>query len=337
MGTGTRNPNPAQGASAQTTSEHRLGRSLLLAVTVPLLAAMAACDLTSSVEIEPEDVIVVEAYLRADAGLQKVFLYRTLPAGGGSLAVDDATVEITGPNLNGGELRVELQPVNDATPCAVTDQLSGGAIGTCYMALLLPEPGFTYTLRVTTSDGRELMGTTTVPGAFELRQPAIHDDRRDPVPDSCVVLPDEQLELVWTQSEGARSYLIAVGLTDLAEGLAARGVADPPDELDLTGLAVGQADTTIVFPSEVGVFDRFSLERDVALALQQGLPTGASADIVIAAGDQNYVNWVRGGNFNPSGQVRVPSITGDGTGAFGSLVTDRVTILSETPGYPACR
>lgn len=221
---------------------------------------------------------------------------------------------------------MELAPVPNLLCAGAPDPPA--AIGSCYAAPFSVEPGRTYTLDVITADGRALTGTTTVPGDFELRQPAA---------DSCVVEPDERLELVWTQSEGARSYQIEAMFTGLAEGLAARGVADPPDELDLTGLAVGQADTTLVFPNELGVFDRFSLDRDVALALQQGLPSGASADIVVAAGDQNYVNWVRGGNFNPSGQVRVPSITGDGTGVFGSLVTEHVTILSETPGNPACR
>ena len=42
---------------------------------------------------------------------------------------------------------------------------------------------------------------------------------------------------------------------------------------------------------------------------------------MISATDRNYVNWVRGGNFNPSGQVRVPTIRGDGTGVFASTVT----------------
>jgi hypothetical protein len=38
------------------------------------------------------------------------------------------------------------------------------------------------------------------------------------------------------------------------------------------------------------------------------------------------VNWVRGGSFNPSGTVRVPSISGGGTGVFGSLVTRTVRL-----------
>jgi hypothetical protein len=42
---------------------------------------------------------------------------------------------------------------------------------------------------------------------------------------------------------------------------------------------------------------------------------------MISATDRNYVNWVRGGNFNPSGVVRVPSVGGDGIGVFASTVT----------------
>ena len=47
---------------------------------------------------------------------------------------------------------------------------------------------------------------------------------------------------------------------------------------------------------------------------------------MIAAADRNYVNWVRRGAFNPSGIVRVPSLHGDGTGVFGSVVRKRFTV-----------
>jgi hypothetical protein len=153
------------------------------------------------------------------------------------------------------------------------------------------------------------------------------------------VLQGVSLPLVWTRSEGAWSYQIVAQFSDLAEGLRERGVADPPDELDLIGLAVGGADTTIVFPGEFGVFDRFSVDRDLLLALAEGLPNGSRADIVFAAGDRNYVNWVRGGSFNPSGQVRVPSVSGEGTGVFGSLVVHRKSLLAEDDGsgLPSCR
>lgn len=57
----------------------------------------------------------------------------------------------------------------------------------------------------------------------------------------------------------------------------------------------------------------------------------------MAAGDRNYVNWVRGGNFNPSGQVRVPSIVGDGTGVFASLVSrERILVTRDEASAPSC-
>ncbi|NIR36178.1 MAG: hypothetical protein GWN02_08535, partial [Gemmatimonadetes bacterium] len=95
------------------------------------------------------------------------------------------------------------------------------------------------------------------------------------------------------------------------------------DPLYLLGLSVSVADTTITFPSEFGVFNRLDLDQDVAVRLQRGLPAGVSAEVTITAVDRNYVNWARGGSFNPSGQVRVPSLRGDGTGVFGSTVGRR--------------
>lgn len=299
--------------------------SLWLALLLPL----AACDLTSVEEVEPTDVVVAEAYLRPGP-VQEVFLYRTLPGIDGSLRVDGASVRITGPLEADAPLQFTLSRGYQDEFCARYSSLPDGAGGSCYVNLLSSysmQPGETYRLDITTADGRSLTGTTRIPDDFEIRRPAV---------DSCN-LSDGRLELLWTRSDSAWSYQVVARFTNLAPGLRALGVEEPPDSLELLGLAVGRADTTLVFPNELGVFDRFSLDRDVALALQQGLPAGASADILVAAGDRNYVNWVRGGNFNPSGQVRVPSIVGDGTGVFGSLVARRVTILSEAPGSPSCQ
>lgn len=298
----------------------RLRDTARLAVWGLALLVPVGCDLTSVEEIAPEDVMVVEAYLRP-ALVQEVYLHRTLPGRDGTLEVPGATVVIEGPDAT-------IALVASQSGC-VNAGYGSSLLGTCYSTPsggFGVSPGATYRLRVATDDGRELTGTTTVPSSFEIRSPAV---------DSCS-LGAGLLEIAWSPSEGAWSYQAVARLTGLREGFLALGVADPPDELELTGLAIGRSDTTIVFPREFGVFDRFNLDRDVALALQQGLPAGASADIVVAAGDANFVNWVRGGDFNPSGQVRVPSITGDGTGVFGSLVTQRVTVLGQTPGYPAC-
>jgi hypothetical protein len=60
--------------------------------------------------------------------------------------------------------------------------------------------------------------------------------------------------------------------------------------------------------------------------------------LTVAAVDRNYVNGVRGGSFNPSGRVRVSSVTGDGEGVFGSLVplTLEVEVLRGPSRLPAC-
>jgi len=73
------------------------------------------------------------------------------------------------------------------------------------------------------------------------------------------------------------------------------------------------------------------------VALSRGLPEGVSAEVVIAAADRNYVNWVRGDSFNPSGAVRVASVRGDGTGVFGSFSSARFRLRVTRGGtLPAC-
>jgi hypothetical protein len=77
----------------------------------------------------------------------------------------------------------------------------------------------------------------------------------------------------------------------------------------------------MMFPTDYGLFDRFDEDKHaVLLAIRDGLPVNVRAEVIVAAADNNYVNWVRGSNFNPSGLVRISSIQGDGTGVFGSLV-----------------
>jgi hypothetical protein len=120
--------------------------------------------------------------------------------------------------------------------------------------------------------------------------------------------------------------------------LAPQGIEVEEDSLSLLGLSIAENDTTLVFPSEFGVFDRFDLDRDLALVLQEGLPQGTRARIVVAAAERNYVNWVRGGNFNPSGAVRIPSLRGDGVGVLGAVVRRVVWVEGALPrdGLPSC-
>ena len=106
------------------------------------------------------------------------------------------------------------------------------------------------------------------------------------------------------------------------------------DPLKLLGLSISDQDTTIVFPSEFGIFDRFDLNQDLATRLQDGLPPSTTAQVSITAVEGNFVNWARGGNFNPSGQVRVPSLRGDGTGVFAATVSRGFLVVSSEQAGP---
>jgi hypothetical protein len=305
------------------------GHAVALLVAGLVLAAVA-CELTSVDLTDTVDVVIAEVYLRPGEDTHQAFLYRTFPADGGSLRVDGATIVVRGAR---GEM-LEFAPASRDDSCAEYDFAAAGDGGSCYIAMDPDgrvQAGRAYELEITLPDGRRLEGRTAVPAAFRIVRPA----------SSGCVLESMALELIWTRSEGSWAYQADARFADLAAGLAARGVPDPPDTLRLLGLSIGASDTTMTFPRDFGVFDRFELDRELLLALQQGLPEGARAEIVVAAVDRNYVNWARGGNFNPSGQVRVPSVTGDGTGVFAGLVRRGLVVVApgdraEPNEWPSC-
>ncbi len=103
-------------------------------------------------------------------------------------------------------------------------------------------------------------------------------------------------------------------------------------------MAISERDTTLVIPGELGLFERFDGNQDLLVALQDGFPPGVGVEMVVGAADRNLINGVRGGGFNPSGNVRISSVVGDGIGVFGSLVPRRVFIAVGlgAGGLPAC-
>jgi hypothetical protein len=145
------------------------------------------------------------------------------------------------------------------------------------------------------------------------------------------------LDVVWRASPSAWVYAAEASLGGIQRALGPHGLTVDRDPLRLFGLSISSADTTLAFPREFGLFDRFDDDLTEALAFMQGgLPAGVNTNIVIAAADRNYVNWERGGNFNPSGQVRVPSIRGDGSGVFGSLVPKNIRVRTDVTNRPPC-
>lgn len=306
------------------------GRAFRRGWLLALAAVPAACELQEVMLAEPENVLVVEALVQAGLGSElypsriRVLLHRT--QGSTDTAVPGARVTFVLPSG-----RVEAAELATLSTCVA--RAPSSTAGTCYGALV-PElsPGMRVRLEIQTVEGERVQGATTIPADFSMQRP-----RR-----TCVQEADVALRVRWTSSADAWAYVAETEIFGLPEALAPVGIQTDVDPLYLLGLSVSAADTTLVFPAEFGILERFDLDRDVALYLQQGLPAGTTATITIAAVDRNYVNWVRGGNFNPSGTVRIPSVRGDGTGFFGSGVyrTFRVLVNPEPGGgvydVPTC-
>jgi len=291
---------------------------LVLALAPPTLAG---CELQEVTLAPPEDVVVVEAYLRTNRPTQFAFIHRTI-RGREAVQVPAAEVVVTGPD---GRVRT-LQPV----PIEVCFDGPTGA-GTCYAAgrigdPFVVEPGARYALEVRLPDGRRIEGETRVPGDFRVTSPVT-------VP---CAMPEGSLDITWTVADGAWAYLVDAELHGLKDALASEGIVIEDEPFLLSGVTISEEDTTLSFPAELGVFERFGLPRDLVLALQAGLPDGVESRIFISAADRNFVNWARRGNFNPSGLVRVSSLRGDGIGVFGSLVVRDLVVGAKSDPLPVC-
>ena len=185
-------------------------------------------------------------------------------------------------------------------------------------------PGDVFEIEIVLADGGLISGATQVPGRFDLAYP-----------ETCRLPPDVLMDVRWSRSDRAWAYLNETSIRDLPAALEPEGIQVEDDPLYLLGLSVSDSDTSIVFPSQFGVFNRLDLDQDVAVRLQRGLPAGSRAQLSITAVDGNYVNWARGGNFNPSGQVRISSLRGAGIGVFGATYGHSFQVLSRTTPLPS--
>lgn len=305
-------------------------------MAVVLSSATQACTLEEVTVVDVQDVVVAEIVVQVNRipGARNrltAFLHRTIGGvGPGFNEVPGASITISRSDGFSVELAEATLDV-----CAATTPVDG--TGTCYIAAPSAAdrfgPGDQLEARIELQNGGVIFGVSQVPGDFVLQS----------VPDGgyCTQPADTPLEVRWSLSPGAWAYINETSVSGLA-GFFAGSDFEVEDPLYLLGLSVSAADTTIVFPGEFGLFNRFELERDVSLQLQEGLPLNTRADVTITATDRNYVNWVRGGNFNPSGQVRVPSLRGDGTGLFGTVVVRGFSVAVDPgpqdpgAGAPAC-
>ncbi len=284
-----------------------------------LLLSAVACDLTEVQLVDFAEVFVAEVYVTVGEtppeNRLRAFIHGTAPGSAPSTQTyDDALVTVT----DGAGVAASMGLTAIDACAAVRPE---GSTGSCFAADAITARGYEggerLTLEIVLADGRSLSGETRIPGQFDV----------DGISIACRLPPNTRLPLVWTRSDSAWAYLSEAIILGLPAALASEGI-EAPDTVDLLGLSISESDTTVSFPNELGIFDRFDLAQDLAVRLQRGLPEDAEAEVAITAVDRNYTNWVRGGNFNPSGAVRVGSLIGDGAGVFGSAVTRSFTVYS---------
>ena len=306
----------------------RMGAGALVMATAAA-GLLSGCALTEVTVTEAEDVVIVEAQLTVnleDDGTDRLdvyaYLHRTLSARRAD-EVEGATVRVSG--ASGGVVHLELADSGGA--CLTYDEDEPNEdVGSCYAASASPSPFAPreiVELQVVLAGGGTLTGVSQIPDAFSFIGLSQEDGQ-------CRLEPDTNYRFRWTEAAGTWSYLSDAWIEGLPEALAGRDV-EAPDSLYLTGFAIGEKDTDVLFPDEYGLFD-FGEEADAELLriLDDGLPRGSWAEVAFAATDRNWVNWARGGNFNPSGIIRIPSVFGDGTGFFGTA-TQRVLSVRAEP------
>ncbi len=301
---------------------------VLPALALGLAWVLGGCQLDEVSVALPQDVPVAEAFVLVGDGQDQAtaFLHWTL----GTRPARDLLVSSVA--LIVADTLEVVMFAEGEEECLLPRSLEE-VDGICFTAsdglLEFPEPGTRLELEILLPGGGELRGGTVIPQDIQILRPGTA---------TCALPPGRNLEMVWSRSPGAWAYYAEATIWNLKHALAPMGIVAEADSVALLGLAISESDTTIVFPRQFGVFSRGVLQQEVALALQEGLPAGALAEVTVAALDRNWVNWVRGGSFNPSGAVRIPSLRGDGFGVFGSGVRRKVTIVGGRPRplAPSC-
>jgi hypothetical protein len=297
-----------------------------------VVATLAGCELSQVTVATPESLVVAEIYLRWEGGTRSAQALLHQTRGESPVPLAGATIRIEGEG--GGAW---MQPA--VLPACIEGPLPEEFEGACFRLTGSPagfiRPGGRYTVEVNLDGGRRIHGSVTLPGDFRIETPRLSPFTGE----RCHLPPGAQLPLAWTASAGARAYVPEAEIFGLDGAFLPEGIEVPSDPVTLLGLSVSERDTTIVFPAEFGIFNRFSSDREILVALQRGLPAAAPVDgvMIISAQGRNSVNWNRGGNFNPSGQVRTPSLFGDGTGVVGGIVNRSFAFTTaEEPGIPPC-
>lgn len=291
------------------------------ALLAPL--ALGSCQL-AEVEIEPVPDLVVAAVSVVltidplDPSRVDTRAFALLAVGYHTLDIEIPGASVTIVGESGRSLR--LREVSDPLVTCVTPYPTEGGTrppaGSCHVAA---EPGAHFapgerlSLTVELPDGGILRGESRMPGVFtptglSLRAGGCRQD------------PDTGYQFNWAHSAGSWAYLAEARLAGL-------GDLWPHQESLLLEATLRRDDKPqFAFPRDLlfDIVDRWELAR----VLHEGLPAGASAEIAVGALDRNWANWVRRGRIDLEGQVRIPSVFGDGTGMFGTAVRWKLQVES---------
>ncbi|MDE2783504.1 MAG: hypothetical protein OXK77_11150 [Gemmatimonadota bacterium] len=162
-------------------------------------------------------------------------------------------------------------------------------------------------------DGGVLHGASRMPGTFSASDLALKDGR-------CRLAPDTNYRFRWAPVDGAAAYVAELGVGGVGE-------FEVDDRVSWTTVLIGNDLSEVAFPRGLLAVLEVT-DPDLAGELRTGLPEGTVADIALGAVDLNWTNWIREGRINLSGDVRVPSVFGDGTGWFGTAVRWRLSVES---------
>jgi len=288
------------------------------ALTVAALGASGACELVEVEVAKPDDVVVAETMVVLASGGNPEYamsafalLHRTYQ-GTTVDPVDGAAVRLT--NQDGRTTTLVAEPRGSL--CLHYDTLSWDATrardlsgAACYRTAETGTPfapGDRLALEIVLADGM------------------------------CGMRPETQQRVDWTPSDGAWAYKSEARITGHEPGA---GFGPNADSLDLDLLAIGREQTGLVFPRSFGLSEYLdsTYDRDLILKLRDGLPAGASARLAVTAIDRNWMNWTRTSGISFSGNVRIPSVFGDGTGAFATGVRRQFAVaVGDDGGLPAC-
>ena len=230
------------------------------------------------------------------------------PKGGHPTGVHGATVRVIGESGRSILLSEEPDPE--------TDCMNRGFFGSCYTATApsaIFAPGERLSLEVTGPNVGVLTGVSRMPGLFSPTGLSLVDGR-------CRLTPATNHRFTWPPVQGAAGYLAEARIEGELTG-------DSDGNVHISVTLIGSDVAEIAFPREF-LRDLYGNDWELARVLRTGLPDGTTADIAVGAIDRNWINWIREGRINLNGEVRTPSVFGDGSGMFGTAVRWKVSVES---------